>query len=26
MPTAIRRVIIVVLDGLRQDAIDAFDL
>jgi len=26
MPTAIRRVIIVVLDGLRPDAIDAFDL
>ncbi|HKN65357.1 MAG TPA: alkaline phosphatase family protein [Gemmatimonadaceae bacterium] len=25
-PTAIRRVIIVVLDGLRPDAIDAFDL
>jgi arylsulfatase A-like enzyme len=26
MPAAIRRVIIVVLDGLRPDAIDAFDL
>jgi hypothetical protein len=26
MPTAIRRVIIVVLDGLRPDAIDAFEL
>lgn len=26
MPTVIRRVIIVVLDGLRPDAIDAFDL
>jgi hypothetical protein len=26
MPTAIRRVIIVVLDGLRPDAIEAFDL
>src|SRR5690349_23212172 len=26
MPTAICRVIIVVLDGLRPDAIDAFDL
>lgn len=26
MPTAIRRVIIVVLDGLRPDAIDTFDL
>ena len=25
-PTAIRRVIIVVLDGLRPDAIDAYDL
>ena len=25
-PTAIRRVIVVVLDGLRPDAIDAFDL
>jgi arylsulfatase A-like enzyme len=25
-PTAIRRVIIVVLDGLRPDAVDAFDL
>lgn len=26
MPTAVHRVIIVVLDGLRPDAIDAFDL
>ena len=26
MPTAIRRVIIIVLDGLRPDAIDAFEL